>query len=312
MITCRSRYNASWGPPGTGLGSAMCEFTGSTPAAPHSLTMGVQSSTFAMDRGGVYAWSAWVWTGGVDMRSAAGVMGYQFSVNQVGSPDAMPPRDWHRGSGQPMGRSSCNKWRLMSGTLLGSDAGAGSGYVLGWLDGNSTGRFAIADIKILRLSSALVNVIRTDASDINVTSVDGATRYKLGVDYAVEDSPKPNEAKGEDLVEAYASGNTYRVHRLPGGKLRAGQTVKLSMDVLGGLVGQIGDGAHVNSFAEPRYYYWMQKVIQMTMRTLGVKRIFFGFDEMHGFNRDSRSRRQGRTNAEALAYAINKLQGFMK
>ena len=55
----------------------------------------------------------------------------------------------------------------------------------------------------------------------------------------------------------------------------------------------------------------MEKVIRFTMRTLKVKRLMFGFDEMHGFNRDSRSRAQGRSNAESLAYAINKLQGAM-
>lgn len=32
----------------------------------------------------------------------------------------------------------------------------------------------------------------------------------------------------------------------------------------------------------------------------------------HGFNRDSRSRRLGRSNAETLAYAMNKLQGMMR
>ena len=56
----------------------------------------------------------------------------------------------------------------------------------------------------------------------------------------------------------------------------------------------------------------MQKVIQVTMRTLGCKRIMFGFDEMHGFNKDSRSRALGRSNAETLAYTINKLQTFME
>ena len=303
-------YNASFGPR-PGLGSAVCEFTGATPAAPHSLTMGLQSTYFPMDKNGVYAWSAWVRTD-TDMTTASEVAGMQFSVYEVGSKASMPPLDYHRGSGQPMGRSSVGTWHQMSGTLLGSEAGNGSGYVLGWLDGNTTtGRFAIADIKILRLNSALVNVVRTGASDINVTSADGGTRYALGTDYTIEDAPKPNQAKDEDLVAAYASGNTFKVRRVPTGKLRVGQNVLLSMDVLGGLVGQIGDGAHLNSFAEPLYYEWMEKVIRFTMRTLKVKRLMFGFDEMHGFNRDSRSRAQGRSNAESLAYAINKLQGAM-
>ena len=45
-----------------GLGSALCEFPGATPAAPHTLTMGIQSTPFPIDKGGIYAWSAWVYT----------------------------------------------------------------------------------------------------------------------------------------------------------------------------------------------------------------------------------------------------------
>ena len=302
-------YNATFGPH-PGLGSAMCEFTGATPAAPHSLTMGIQSSMFPMDQGGIYAWSAWVWTE-ADMHSASGASAMQFSVIEVGSTSALPPLDYHRGSGQPMGRRSVGAWAQLSGTLLGSSAGNGSGYVLGWLDGNVTGKFAIADIQILRLNSALVNVVRTAASDINVSSEDGSIHYQAGRDFVIQNAPLPNKAEGEDLVAAFASNNTYKVRRLLGGRLEPGQRVRLSLDVLGGLVGQVGDGAHLNSFAEPLYFEWMQKVIQFTMRTLGCKRLMFGFDEMHGFNRDSRSRALGRSNAETLAYTINTLQSFM-
>lgn len=305
-------YNASFGPR-PGLGSAMCEFTGATPAAPHSLTLGIQSSTFPMDQGGIYAWSAWVWTGGTEMRTASAVLDMQFSVNEVGTKDTLPPFDYHRGSGQPMGRRSVDTWVRLSGTLLGSSTGNGSGYVLGWLDGNATtGRFAIADVQILRLNSALVNVVRTASSDINVTSEDGSIMYEAGKDFDIQNAPLPNQAHEEDLVAAFAKNNTYKVRMLPDGRLKLGQSVRLSLDVLGGLVGQVGDGAHMNSFAEPLYFEWMQKVIQFTMRTLGCRRIMFGFDEMHGFNRDSRSRALGRSNAETLAFTINRLQTLME
>ena len=217
---------------------------------------------------------------GVGCSDAVSIGGeYQFSVDQLGTHDAMPPQDYHRGSGQPMGRSSIGKWTKLSGTLLGSDAGNGSAYVLGWIDGNTTGTFAIADIRILRLNSALVNVIRTNASDINVTSDDGVM-YQRGVDYLIEDAPKRNVAKGGDLVEAFDTGNVFKLRRLPGGKIKDGESVLLSMDILGGLVGQIGDGSHCNSFAEPLYYEWMDKVIDFTMDLLHSKKIFFGFDEM--------------------------------
>ena len=273
-------HNDSFGP-SPGLGSAMCSFTGQTPAAPHTLTLGLQSQPFPVDKGEILAWSAWVYTecgeGCSDAVSIGGM--FQFSVDQLGTHDAMPPQDYHRGSGQPMGRSSIGKWSKLSGTLLGSDAGNGSAYVLAWIDGNVTGTFAIANIRILRLNSALVNVIRTNASDINVTSDDGVM-YQRGVDYLIEDAPKRNVAKDVDLVEVFDTGNVFKLRRLPGGKIKDGQRVLLSMDILGGLVGQIGDGSHCNSFAEPLYYEWMDKVIAFTMDLLHSKKIFFGFDEM--------------------------------
>ena len=210
-----------------------------------------------------------------------------------------------------MSRRSIKTWYKMTGTLLGSDAANGTAYVLGWIDGNMTGTFAIADIKILRLNSALVNVIRTNASDVNVTNTGGSVRYAQGADYEVVNAPQKNQAKSVDLVAAYEQGNTFQLRRLAGGKITPGQRVRVSLDVLGGFVGQIGDGSHCNSFAEPLWYSEMSKVVNFTMNALGVKKMFFGFDEMHGFNRDSRSRRLGRSNAETLAHAMNSLQQMM-
>ena len=73
-------------------------------------------------------------------------------------------------------------WRDGDGTL--------PGMIPGWTTPdpvalNTTGTFAIGDIRILRLNSALVNVIRTNASDINVTSDDGSVLYQRGVDYSI-------------------------------------------------------------------------------------------------------------------------------
>lgn len=55
----------------------------------------------------------------------------------------------------------------------------------------------------------------------------------------------------------------------------------------------------------------MDKIIAWTVTTFNVSRIFFGFDEMRGFNRDSRSRAANLTNAESLAKAVNALQAAM-
>ena len=55
----------------------------------------------------------------------------------------------------------------------------------------------------------------------------------------------------------------------------------------------------------------VSQVIKWTMKRFNVSRIFFGFDEMHGFNRDSRSRKLNKTNAQGLATAMNALQASM-
>ena len=44
------------------------------------------------------------------------------------------------------------------------------------------------------------------------------------------------------------------------------------------------------------------------IQRFNASKIFFGFDELHGINRDSRSHRAGRSNADALVFAMNSLQ----
>lgn len=65
-----------------------------------------------------------------------------------------------------MGRRSIQTWVQLTGTLLGSDIGNGSAFVLGWIDGNATGTFAISDVKILRLNSGK----RTGSSQLLVSA----------------------------------------------------------------------------------------------------------------------------------------------
>ena len=80
--------------------------------------------------------------------------------------------------------------------------------------------------------------------------------------------------------------------------------------MLGGFVGNVGDGSHCNSYGDPGYNQAMRKVIDYVVEQFNVTKAFFGFDELHGFNRDSRSRRTGQSNAEVLAKAVNGLQSM--
>ena len=57
--------------------------------------------------------------------------------------------------------------------------------------------------------------------------------------------------------------------RRAGGGIKPGQRVNVSFDMLGGMVGEIGDGAHVNSFADPDYYTGMESVVKWVLDRLG-------------------------------------------
>ena len=128
----------------------------------------------------------------------------------------------------------------------------------------STGEFWIADFKLVKLNSALVNVIRTNASDVTIIDTTSAAKFKLGVDFDVVNAPKPNVAAASDLVAAWEQGNRYQIRRRAGGAIAVGQRVFISFDVLGGFVGQVSDGAHCNCFAEPAYYAAMDQMIAWT------------------------------------------------
>ena len=196
--------------------------------------------------------------------------------------------------------------------------------------GTYTGTFYVADVKLVKLNGALLNVIRTNITDINVT--DAATpspsppvpsllptkaygteiprkQYVNGVDFEVVNPVTKNVAGSIDLVAAWEAGNkTYTIKRIEGGRIAAGQQVRVSFDMLGGFVGMIGDGAHCNSYGDPGYSHAMSAVIDYAVKEFNVTKAFFGFDELHGYNRDSRSRRTGHSNAKVLGDAINSLQ----
>ena len=85
-----------------------------------------------------------------------------------------------------------------------------------WVDGTYTGTFWLADVKIIKLNGALVNVIRTSGTDINVTvSGAGHQAYTRGVDFDVVNPAAKNVASAIDLVAAWEAGSSYRITRRP-------------------------------------------------------------------------------------------------
>lgn len=211
--------------------------------------------------------------------------------------------DVHCEAGLPFSHRSLDNWITLSGTFLTAEV-AGTAVIRAWVDGNYTGTFYVADVRLVKLNGALVSVIRTKHADINVSSADGATQYTLGVDYAVTNPARPNVAGAQNLVAVFDAGDSYKVARLSNGSIKPGERARVSFDMLGGLVGQIGDGSHVNCFAEPMWQQNMNNAVAYTTQRFNATKIFFGFDELHGINRDSRSRRTGRSNSETLVISL--------
>ena len=281
---------------------------------------GFASEPIRVDKGGMYSWSCWVRVdtshpgNGTGDCSNADNEGTKINMrllplNQPGILAA-----WYTlpGASGNTASSACDgKWHSYTGTMLVSNESevseaqfsvtlpatpGGVGY---------TGAWWTTGVRILKLNAALLNVIRTDSTDINVSDPATGAAFALGRDYTVTAPPLPNRLGGVDLTAWFDQHNAYRVQRVPSGRIKPGQRVALSYDFIPGYVGPVSDGSQCNSFAEPRFYSLMEEAINFTIDTFGSKLIHFNHDEMHGFNRDSRSRALGLSNAELLAHDMN-------
>ena len=112
--------------------------------------------------------------------------------------------------------------------------GAAPGKAEWWLTG----------LRIRRLSAGLRNLIRTNASDIEVRLEDGSP-MTLGQDYRVRDPERPSDPFFPDWSRLIP----HQILPLPGGRLHRGDQVKVSYDFLPALPGEA-----MNALAEPRYY----------------------------------------------------------
>ena len=187
-------------------------------------------------------------------------MGSSLNLDIIGesTKTTLNPHATRTTAGTDVGHSSIGTWARISGTWI-APPEDGTAYWFMFNEGPSNDTWWLADVQMLRLSSAMVNVVRTTATDIAVTSA--GTRYELGRDYTVANASLPNVAGEVDLIRRYnQTAGRYTIHRLPQGRLRPGQEVNVSYDFLGGMVGYLGDGSHENSFNEPLFYSTMDSV----------------------------------------------------
>ena len=167
------------------------------------------------------------------------------------------------------------------------------GYGQAWFD----------EISLRRLDNALINVIRSSSSDIVITNADKTKTYVEDIDYYFIDGV---------MIYPYNTINSpTQIERIATGDIGAGETVLVSYDFVARLCTYASWSIPYCPF-EDKTYAVMNDAIENVVNLLHPQFISIGHDEIRGLNRDSRCKKRNLTNAEVLAYEINKLYGIIK
>ena len=216
-------------------------------------------------------------------------------------------------------RPTNGKWVTVQGTFVSpidsaciSDC---SGSIETRFVGSGEATWWIGDLEVMRLNGALLNVIHTNATDVNVTvRGEPASLYTLGQDYAVVPAAKPIDLDNPDFIAMAASpGGALAVRRLPGGKIPKGGKVSLAYDFGTAFCGDASKPNHPVAMADPLHYSETEAAVAATMAHFpDSPALFFSeSDEVRGINRDSRSSRLGLSNADLLALDMNRLAAMV-
>lgn len=167
------------------------------------------------------------------------------------------------------------------------------------IDGHGTAWFD--DIQLKRMSGRLVNVIRTETSDITITNSTKTKNYVEGIDYEIVD--------GDMKYYDYNSHAPTKIKRIKNGNIQDNEIVLICYDFV--LKFHTLPWEVVYCPSEPRTYKIFFEALRDLIGALDPKYIHIGHDEIRGMNRDSRCKRRNMTNAELLGEDINKLNNFM-
>ena len=162
----------------------------------------------------------------------------------------------------------------------------------------------MSGIKLFRIDGSLKNIIRCKTTDIKIFNPDNKQQYVNGIDYEILNG-ETNKLYDEDL-------RPFTIRALPNGNISRNQKVLVDYDA-------VLYWSRIHSANQPpcisddriykEYYY---PAIDRVMDNLKPKIIHFASDEIRGFNRDSRSRKRGLTNAQLYAEWLNKINAYVK
>ena len=163
-----------------------------------------------------------------------------------------------------------------------------------WIRGE---KLTLAGEKAVELAHR--NVIRTELTDIAITSADRRTTYKQGADYRVI----PGETKFVNN-RFHADAKPWAVARVASGSIGDGSEVLTSYDC----VGRAGKTRYAYCAMEPRVRELMGDWIEQFARDWPFKGNFICLDELHDrFNIDSRCITSGKGPSEILSEHLHLL-----
>ncbi|MEA3401817.1 MAG: glycoside hydrolase family 20 zincin-like fold domain-containing protein [Armatimonadota bacterium] len=142
------------------------------------------------------------------------------------------------------------------------------------------------------------NVLRTEATDIVITSADGQTTYQEGRDYEV--------IEGELSFPYEPDAEPFQVRRIEGGRIADGARVLASYDY----AVKMGSGNIPYCPSEPAVYQIMFPALERTISYLQPVYVHIGHDEPRIVNSDSRCLKRDMTGGQLLAEDIRKLNDF--
>ena len=167
------------------------------------------------------------------------------------------------------------------------------------------GRLEVSDIELRPMFSELVNVLDNEETSPVLTSVDGKTQYKNGVDYVVADS-HVREWRGYSFEKLQRANITVK----PESRLHDGDRVSVSYDSLPLEYRALPRSKYS---AVSKYTYKAYRRLFRQFSKLPIQFLQVAFDEHSGgLNRDSRSRRLGISNRGLLIGQMNALERLLR
>ncbi len=157
---------------------------------------------------------------------------------------------------------------------------------------------------VMGSKSKLVNLMRSEESNVIITDTSRSIVYKEGVDYEI--------MEGGATYPFFSSNKPAEIRRLPSGDINDMQEILVTYDFIENKCEKWAPWSVPFCPSSKLAYYNVYKYLGNAISLLLPKYISISNDEIRGMNRDSRCLKRGMTNAELLADEIHNINDFVK